>query len=193
MREDQMHDAPAPDPELARALRSLGEEPPLERVDWEALRAPIHARAELPLARLRRAGEGAPATPRKASPARVWLRPLVPLAAAAGIGAVALLGWPGAEEPAPPAATAMEERIDPEEVFRADLSEQEFRLLVSESGEAEELLLIAVGEGGGDAPRRPPPADAGAGRPRGRPARPHPRGHRPRPAPAAARPRPRSR
>jgi hypothetical protein len=69
------------DPELATALRgALGDVP---EPDWARLHASVAARAELPLARLRR--ETRPA-------ARSWrrVRPLVPLAAAAGIAAAAL-------------------------------------------------------------------------------------------------------
>jgi hypothetical protein len=65
------------DPVLAAALRDLHGE--LPATDWDAIRARISAQAELPLARRRR---GRP-LPR-------GLRTLLPLAAAAGIAAVAL-------------------------------------------------------------------------------------------------------
>jgi len=69
------------DPVLAAALRDLQGEPP--EVDWDTLRARTVSRAELPLARRHRA-----------RPLSRALRTLIPLAAAAGIGAVALTAWP---------------------------------------------------------------------------------------------------
>ncbi len=65
------------DPELASLLRGAAPEPPVDDVDWERLRGAVSARAELPLARLRR-----DAPPR-------WTRRLLPLGAAAGIAAAA--------------------------------------------------------------------------------------------------------
>jgi hypothetical protein len=69
------------DPVLADALRGAGDEPPA--VDWDALRGRVSAGAQLPLARRRHgraAGRG--------------LRVLLPLAAAAGIAAVAVTAVP---------------------------------------------------------------------------------------------------
>jgi hypothetical protein len=70
---DHMLD-PAPDPRLQQALSSL-DEPPLDRVDWERLRATTIDRAALPLARRRREQRHRPR----------WLRPVLPAAMAAGL------------------------------------------------------------------------------------------------------------
>jgi predicted exporter len=92
-------DEHTPDPRLVSALRSVEAEPPVDEVDWDALRAGLNARAELPLARLRArasaGGSGAPAAVRRPvrGGARV-VRWLVPLAAAAGLGGL-LLALPG--------------------------------------------------------------------------------------------------
>lgn len=138
MRPDETPHDPTPDPRLAAALRSL-DEPPLESVEWERLRGAIRSRAEMPLARLRgRAAGGRAPAPRAG---RV-LRPLLPLAAAASIALtvwVAAGGDPREPGPAP--------RLPEEEVFRPELTEQEFRLLVSGDADPEALLLIALDEG----------------------------------------------
>lgn len=52
MNDDAMADA-IRDPRLAEALRATGPEPPLDAVDWAALRRTITERAALPLARRR--------------------------------------------------------------------------------------------------------------------------------------------
>ena len=129
------------DPEIAAALRMIESEPPASQVDWEALRSSIVARAELPLAQ------------RRTRSARLhrWARPLVPLAAAASI---ALAAWVnGAIGPARlsnPIADSNAETVapavTPEDVFQADVSEQEFRLLVSGRANTDALLLMAAGE-----------------------------------------------
>jgi hypothetical protein len=134
------HHTPQPDPQIGAALRALHREPPLEEVDWEALRGSIRDRAALPMARRRK---------RAAAPPR-WVRPLLPLAVAAS---VALALWIGTELGEGRLDTIAVERsaapaaAEPsvEEVFGADLSEQEFRLLVSERANPDELLLVAVG------------------------------------------------
>ncbi len=132
---------PAPDPRLASALRSLGEEPPLESVDWEALRVSVAARAELPLSRLRKRAGAEPFPARGRAAARVP-RPLAPLAAAAGI---ALAVWLGTGGDGAPDALAPG-RVSAEEVFQSNLSEQEFRLLVTGGADPEALLLLALEE-----------------------------------------------
>ena len=81
-----MMDEPERDPQLAAALRELHGDAPAP--DWEALRARVSASAELPLARRRRT--------RSVSRA---LRTALPLAAAAGIAAVALTALPGRDAP----------------------------------------------------------------------------------------------
>src|SRR6185436_12324588 len=62
------------DPELRTALRGAYGDPP--EADWDALRGAVMARAELPLAGLRRT---------RRSPWQARFRALVPLAAAAGV------------------------------------------------------------------------------------------------------------
>lgn len=128
--ERELKPTTAPDPELSAALRSLEGEPPLESVDWESLRRSIRMRAELPLAR-RRAGQ--------VRRQRMW-RPMIPLAAAASIALAVWLGGTGSTE------RTTEGRLSAEEAFHPDLSEQEFRLLVSGRANPEELLLIALDE-----------------------------------------------
>ena len=73
MRPDETPHDMAPDPQLAAALRSLGDEPPLESVDWERLRGSIRSRAEMPLARLRAGPAGSRPSAR---PGARFLRPL---------------------------------------------------------------------------------------------------------------------
>jgi hypothetical protein len=127
------------DPEIAAALRMIELDPPVAEVDWEALRSSIVARAELPLAQ------------RRTRSARLgrWTRPLVPLAAAASI---ALAAWVnGAIGPAPGSAPLVADNGDfvapavtPEDAFRAEVTEQEFRLIVSGRADTDALLQLAV-------------------------------------------------
>ena len=140
MRRDETPHDPTPDPQLAAALRSLEAEPPLESLDWERLRGTLRERAELPLAR-RRGRAAAGRVGDAGRPRSRALRPLLPLAAAASIALAVWLGTgSGSPEGAPPAP------LTAEEVFGPDLSEQEFRLLVSGGGDPEALLLIALDE-----------------------------------------------
>lgn len=138
MSNEEMSRESAPDPELRAALRLVEGEPPLEDVDWDALRGSIRARAELPLARRRREAGGARGRPG----AERVRRPLIPLAVAAS---VALAVWLVGGE-APPEGVPVEQ-VSAEEVFRPDLSEQEFRLLVTGRSDPEALLRLALDEG----------------------------------------------
>ena len=134
MRNDEMNDLEIrPDPLLAAALRSAEGEPPLDAVDWDALRTTVRERAELPLARRRRPAR----TPR-------WLAPLVPLAAAASVAMALWVGGLTSDRAAPAAARAASGGVTTEEVLRADVSEQEFRLLVSGRSNPDVLLALAV-------------------------------------------------
>jgi hypothetical protein len=110
---------PLPDPRLAAALGGHGWPEP----EWDRLRARIAARAELPLARRRRAA-------RVRSAAR-WGALLLPTAAAA-----ALALYLGRAEPAPQPTV--------EEVVRASLPAGELDRLISGTAEREALLLAAV-------------------------------------------------
>jgi hypothetical protein len=115
------------DPVLGAALRELHGEAP--SVGWDALRARVAAEAELPLARRRRA--------RSLSRG---LRTVLPLAAAAGIAAVAIATLPDREPRLSQAEAAVVEEI-------LDLSVPgEVGALIS--GEAaDEALLEAVENG----------------------------------------------
>jgi hypothetical protein len=131
------------DPEIAAALRMIEGEPPLADVDWEALRSAIVARAELPLAQRRT---------RSARLAR-WTRPLIPLAAAASIAMAMWANGLRAPEPVTaPIADGNAEIVAPavttvEDAFQADVTEQEFRLLVSGRANADALLMVALDGG----------------------------------------------
>lgn len=138
------HEMNGPDPErdpvVAAALRWAEGEVPMDDVDWAAMRTNIRARAEMPLAR-RRALHAA--SPR-------WLRPLVPIAVAAGLGAVMWIGAlgggkPGAPSLAPVSVTSAAS-ASIQEVLLSDLSDQEFRLIMADRNDADELLLIAANQ-----------------------------------------------
>jgi hypothetical protein len=115
------------DPHLAAALRGL--DAPCDPPDWDALGARIRAGAELPLARRRRSLS-----------LRRGLRVVVPLAAAAGIAAVALRGVPGSEP-----ALSQEERAVVEEIITLSTPAPVASLMTGEA--AEQALLQAVQEG----------------------------------------------
>ena len=129
-----------PDPVIGAALRWAEGEVPMDDVDWGAMRTNIRSRAALPLAR-RRALEAA--SPR-------WVRPLLPIAAAASIAAIlwtgALdFGGASAVDVAPVTVTAANQ-ASIREALLSDVSEQEFRLLMAERNDADELLLIAASQ-----------------------------------------------
>lgn len=117
------------DPALAAALRGMDDAP---EVDWTALRARVAAQAELPLARRRRTLS-----------IRRGLRAIVPLAAAAGIAAIALGGLPGREP-----ALSQEERAVVEEILTLSTPDQVGSLMTGEA--AEEAMLEAVEETAGN-------------------------------------------
>lgn len=125
---------PEPDPRLRHALGSL-DEPPLEAVDWERLRGSIRERAALPLARRRREQQ---------RPARRWLRPLVPAAAAAALALVigSYVAGPTPEPAAEPIATATGFRPVVEEVLGIPLSEEELDLLFGPV--SADMLVVAA-------------------------------------------------
>jgi hypothetical protein len=118
------------DPELAAALRDAYGDPP--EPDWNALHGAVMARAELPLARLRRA-EAKPS----AWPAR--FRALVPLAAAAGIAGTALALRVREPEPRVTAADRAQVELILNESI-PDLGE----LVTGQTG-SEQLLNAAIG------------------------------------------------
>jgi hypothetical protein len=116
------------DPALAAALRGMDEDAPA--MDWDALRARVTAQAQLPLARRRRTLS-----------IRRGVRAIVPLAAAAGIAAVALRGLPGREPP-----LSQEEAAVVEEILTLSTPDQVGLLMTGEA--AEQALLEAVVEDG---------------------------------------------
>ncbi|HYR09414.1 MAG TPA: hypothetical protein VEQ60_16635 [Longimicrobium sp.] len=118
------------DPALAAALRGVDDDAP--QMDWDALRARVTAQAELPLARRRRTLS-----------MRRGLRAIVPLAAAAGIAAVALRVVPGPEP-----ALSQEERAVVEEILTLSTPDQVGLLMTGEA--AEQAMLEAVVEDGGE-------------------------------------------
>ena len=128
-----------PDPLVGAALRWAEGEVPLDDVDWAAMRSHIRSRSSLPLAR-RRAIQVA--SPR-------WVRPLLPIAAAASI---AVLLWTGGLDfggSAPIDVAPVTVGANPasiREALLSDVSDQEFRLLMAERNDADELLLIAAGQ-----------------------------------------------
>jgi hypothetical protein len=126
---------PAPEPRLQQALASL-DEPPAAQVEWDRLRASIHERAELPLARRRRD---------QRSGTR-WLRPMLPAAMAAGL---ALFVGTRLFSPAP-ADTDVARADTPtgfhpvvEQVLGSEISEFELDLLFGQI-DADMLVVAAV-------------------------------------------------
>ena len=122
-----MDDEMTRDPVLGAALRGLRDDAPA--VDWDALRARVAAEAELPLARRRRARD----VGRR-------LRTVLPLAAAAGIAAVALATLPGDRRA--PLSQADEAVV--EEILDLSVPGEVGALMTGEA--AEQALLEAVGE-----------------------------------------------
>jgi hypothetical protein len=137
MRNDMKQDELRPDPLIGAALRWAEGEVPLDEVDWSAMRTTIRNRAAMPLARRRSARRGVPR----------WVRPLIPIAAAAS---VAVVVWTGGIGRGGPAGTVVQQTaaasspISIQEALLTDLSEQEFRVLVSARTDADELLMIAA-------------------------------------------------
>jgi hypothetical protein len=128
---------------LRRALLEIHPAPALSQAQADDLREKIVRRAELPLARRRRLAS------EKSRAGREWSRRLVPIAAAASL---AFGIWFG-EISAPPAGGGIAIQDiraflsdSDEEILQADVTEQEFRLLVSGRADPDGLLLIAIGE-----------------------------------------------
>lgn len=137
---DDLTPTPQRDPQLAALLRAAEPEPPLEAVDWAAMRARLSQRAELPLAARR-----AEARTRTAVRRPRWL---VPLAAAASV-AVAVLAGRAAMAPAPadPGAVAVDSsRAHPAvDVLVDGAVAEQVDDLISGQADADALLLAAVG------------------------------------------------
>jgi hypothetical protein len=127
-----------PDPVLSAAMAEIRDELPRD-IDWDKLRCSITGKAEMTLARKRAAR-------------RVSLpKSLVPLAAAA---AIALSLWSGpsiietirGSAAVVQAAAPLNSDDILEEVLGSDLTEQEFRLVVTGRADPEALLAFAIGE-----------------------------------------------
>ena len=116
------------DPALQAALRDTYGDPP--EADWDALRGAVMARAELPLARLRR-------TRRSPWPAR--FRALVPLAAAAGVVGTAFAL--GIHQPEPRVTAA--DRAQVEQILNESLPD--VSELVAGPAGSDQLLSAAIG------------------------------------------------
>jgi hypothetical protein len=126
------------DPLLAAAMDELRGDQPVQ-VDWDRLRSSINERAALPLARKR----GRRAT--------VLARPLPRLAIAASV-AFALWIGPGVYQDVfgpPVLASVAAPVVDHDELLvqalGGELSEHEFRLLVTGRANPEVLLAVAIG------------------------------------------------
>jgi hypothetical protein len=126
-----------PDPLVGAALRWMEGEVPLDDVDWATMRTNIRNRAALPLARRRAL--------RAASPR--WVRPLIPIAVAASIAVVLWTGDFGGGDSAVTniAPVTVGAALQPtiQEALLADVTEQEFRLLVADN-DSDALLMIAA-------------------------------------------------
>lgn len=116
------------DPALQAALRGAYGDPP--EADWDALRGAVMARAELPLARMRRT---------RRSPWQTRFRALVPLAAAAGVVGTAFAL--GVHQPEPRVTAA--DRAQVELILNESLPDVS-ELVASQAG-SEQLLDAAIG------------------------------------------------
>ncbi|HEX8359707.1 MAG TPA: hypothetical protein VF613_06365 [Longimicrobium sp.] len=124
------HEEITRDPALAALLREAAPEPPLDDVDWERLRGAVSARAELPLARLRR-----DAAPR-------WTRRWLPLGAAASIAAAAFaVALRTSPDPAP---LPVEERRLVEAIVAESLPANVDQMISGDAAEGA-LMEAAVG------------------------------------------------
>ena len=128
---------PPRDPELAAWLRAAEDERRVQ-VDAARLCATIRARAELPLALLRRQPLWWEYTAR-------WARPVLPLALAASL----VLAWLVGSTPLP-APTQLPQGVASlpflEEVLGSPVPQAEYDLLLAGEGETEALLRFAMQE-----------------------------------------------
>lgn len=119
------------DPELADLLGEIAGNAADERTDWTALQQAIAAGAASELARRRGRSR--------------WRRMVIPASLAAGIALfVALARAPGGNGSDPSAQSAASGQVTIDELLDADLSDGQFRALVSGAGDATDLLAIAA-------------------------------------------------
>lgn len=124
------------EPDEQRALDALLTPPRLPEAEWEQLRSRIGWACALPLAQRRNA-----IRPQRAHPRR-WLRAaLLPLATAATL---LWFLWPSSDTNSDDSARA--EFTAVEQVLLADVPDAQFTQLVAGGADAEQLLLMAVGE-----------------------------------------------
>jgi hypothetical protein len=120
------------DPELASALAQAAGDG-TAGTEWAGLRRGIHARAASELARRRQS--------------RYRLRVFIPASLAAGIVLFVLVAHtPHPATVAPSGQTAVAGTTSIDELLDANLSDGQFRALVSGAGDANDLLSIAAGE-----------------------------------------------
>ena len=115
---------------LGDALAEANGHPIDAHVDWTALERAVAARASFELMRRR---------------ARRRMRVAIPAGLAAAIALVAFLTRP-AEQTAIVNAPGLQQQSSIDELLDANVSDGQFRALVSGAGEANELLSIAAGE-----------------------------------------------
>jgi hypothetical protein len=122
------------DPALGDALAKAAADPMHDRVDWTALQRTINARASSELTRRRARRRG--------------MRIAIPAGIAAGIALAVLVtrapertGIGNLTNGPAEAETSIDELLD------ANVSDGQFRALLSGAGEANDLLSIAAGEG----------------------------------------------
>jgi len=136
MTDHELDRDPVLNTEEQQALDSLLAEPELSAGEWDSLRDRIERACELPLARRRQA-----IRPRRAAVAK-WLRPALPLAAAALLLIVLSTQLDlGTGDRQPGGELGVAERT-----LLADVSDAEFAQLVSGEADAAALLLMAVSE-----------------------------------------------
>jgi len=122
------------DPELGAALAEATADPTNEGVDWAELRRAINARASLELTR------------RRARRRRVLIA--IPASLAAGIALFVLVSRaPGRSDLGAPANSVAGTETSIDELLDANVSDGQFRALLSGADEANDLLSIAAGEG----------------------------------------------
>lgn len=118
------------EPAEQQALDALLREPQLTGAEWATLHARVMSAAAPALAARRAPVAGRPL---RSTRSWRWLLPALPLAAAAALLLVL--------RPVPDAVAPF---VEPEMALLADVSEQEFQLLVSGHADAASLLLLAV-------------------------------------------------
>ena len=122
------------DPALGAALAEATHDLSDERVDWAGLRSAISARASVELTR------------RRARRRRVLIA--IPASLAAGIALFVLVSRaPGRSDLGVPANSVAGAETSIDELLGVNVSDGQFRALLSGANDADDLLAIAAGEG----------------------------------------------